>query len=39
MSGFHIFGIALPVLGIVAAMFPNWFGSLTGGPEPPVDVF
>lgn len=39
MSGFRIFGIALAVLGVVAAVFPNWFGPLTGGPEPPVDVF
>ena len=39
MSGFRIFGIALAVLGVVAATFPTWFGPLTGGPEPPVDVF
>ncbi|NNF29524.1 MAG: DUF4345 family protein [Gemmatimonadetes bacterium] len=39
MSGFHIFGIAMAVLGVVAAVFPNWFGPLTGGPEPPADVF
>ncbi|MBT8208707.1 MAG: DUF4345 family protein [Phycisphaerales bacterium] len=39
MSGFRIFGIALAVLGVVAAVFPNWFGPLTGGPEPPGDVF
>lgn len=39
MSGFRIFGIVLAVIGIVAAVFPNWFGPLTGGPEPPVDVF
>ena len=39
MSGYHIFGIALAVLGVVAAVFPNWFGPLTGGPGPPLDVF
>lgn len=39
MSGFRIFGIVLAVLGIAASMFPHWFGPLTGGPEPPADVF
>lgn len=39
MSGFRVFGIALGVLGIVAAVFPHWFGPLTGGPKPPADVF
>ena len=29
----------MAVVGVVAAVFPNWFGALTGGPEPPVDVF
>lgn len=39
MSGYRIFGIVLAVLGVVAAVFPNWFGPLTGGPGPPADVF
>ncbi|NNF57259.1 MAG: DUF4345 family protein [Rhodothermaceae bacterium] len=39
MSGSHIVGIALVVLGALAAVFPTWFGPLTGGPEPPGDVF
>jgi hypothetical protein len=39
MSGFRIFGIVLAVFGAVAAIFPSWFASLTGGPEAPVDVF
>jgi len=39
MSGFRIFGIVLAVLGVVAAVFPGWFGALTGGPEPPVNAF
>ncbi len=39
MTGVRIFGIAMAVLGVVAAVFPTWFGPLTGGPEPPLDVF
>lgn len=39
MSWFRIFGIVLAILGTVAAIFPTWFGALTGGPEPPVDLF
>ena len=39
MSGFRIFGIVLALVGVAAAVFPNWFGPLTGGPEPPTDVF
>ena len=39
MSGYRIVGIVLAVLGVVAAVSPKWFGPLTGGPEPPVDVF
>ena len=39
MSGPRILGIALSVLGLAAAALPHWFGPLTGGPEPPVDVF
>jgi len=39
MTGFQIFGIVLTVAGVVAAVFPGWFGPLTGGPEPAVDVF
>ena len=39
MSGYQVFGIALAALGVVAALLPNWFGPLTGGPEPPLDVF
>lgn len=39
MTGPRIFGIVLAVAGVVAAVFPSWFGFLTGGPGPPVDVF
>ena len=34
-----IVGIALAGVGVVAAVFPGWFGPLTGGPEPPIDVY
>ena len=37
MTGFRIFGIVLAVVGIVAAVFPQWFGPLTGAE--PTDVF
>lgn len=39
MSGFRILGMVLAVVGVVAAMFPSWFGPLAGGPEPAADVF
>ena len=39
MSTTHLVGIVLGVLGVLAAVFPTWFGPLTGGPEPPADVF
>ncbi|MEM9997758.1 MAG: DUF4345 family protein [Bacteroidota bacterium] len=39
MSGSHIVGIALAVLGLLAAVFPHWFGPLTGGSGPPADLF
>ncbi len=39
MSAFRIFGAVLVLVGTVAAAFPDWFGPLTGGPEPPADVF
>lgn len=39
MSVSHIVGIALVVLGAIAAVFPSWFGPLTGGPVPPADLF
>lgn len=37
MSGSHLVGTVLAVLGAVAAVFPHWFGPLTGGP--PADLF
>ncbi len=39
MSGFRIFGIVVAILGVVASVFPTWFEPLTGGPEPPADVY
>ena len=39
MSGVRILGFVLAALGTVAAVFPNWFGPLTGGPEPALDIF
>lgn len=39
MSGFRLLGIVLAGVGVVAAVFPGWFGPLTGGPEPPADVY
>ncbi len=39
MSGLRIFGIVIAVVGVIAAAYPGWFGPLTGGSEPPVDVF
>lgn len=39
MSGIRILGIVLAVVGVIVAVFPGWFGPLTGGPEPPPDVF
>ena len=39
MPELRILGIVLAVVGVVAAVFPDWFGPLTGGPEPPVDVY
>ena len=39
MTGYRILGIALCVVGIVAAAFPSWFGPLTGGPGLPADAY
>ncbi|AWI81037.1 hypothetical protein CEW87_17695 [Parazoarcus communis] len=39
MSELRIFGIALAILGAVAAAFPNWFGLFTGAPEAPTDAY
>ncbi len=35
----RIVGIVVAVVGVVAAVFPGWFGPLTGGPQPPADTF
>jgi hypothetical protein len=38
MSGFRIFGIVLAVVGVVATIFPEWFGPITRATEPTVDI-
>ena len=38
MSGFRILGAVLAVLGVVASIFPSWFGFLTRWPEAPVQI-
>lgn len=39
MPELRILGMVLAGIGAVAAVFPAWFGPLTGGPEPPIDVY
>ena len=39
MSLSHVIGTVLSVVGVAAAVAPEWFGPLTGGPAPPGDVF
>lgn len=39
MNAFRIFGIVVSLIGIAAAIFPQWFGPLTGGAEPAADLF
>ena len=39
MSVSSILGIFFAGVGLVAAIFPDWFGFLTGGPEPPADIY
>lgn len=39
MSGFRILGIVVAILGVVASAFPTWFEPLTGGADPPADVY
>jgi len=39
MSGTQSFGVVLAVVGAVAIAFPSWFAPLTGGAEPPVEIF
>ena len=33
MSGFRIAGIVVAAIGVAAAVFPDWFGPLTGVPS------
>ena len=39
MPELRILGMVLAAVGAVAAVVPGWFGPLTGGPEPPIDVY
>ncbi len=39
MSILRIVGIVVALAGVMLAVFPSWFGPLTGGPEPPADIF
>lgn len=39
MSALVVVGIIVAGLGALMAVFPSWFGPLTGGPEPAPDTF
>lgn len=39
MSGLRLVGIVIALFGAIVAVFPNGFGFLTGGAEPPADLF
>ena len=39
MPELRLLGIVLAGVGAVAAVFPGWFGPLTGSAAPPVDVY
>jgi len=39
MSGLRLFGVVLAALGVVATVYPAWFGPLTGATEPTLDLF
>lgn len=39
MPGLRSVGIFLAVVGAVAAVFPGWFGALTGSVDTPIEVF
>ena len=36
MTGLRIAGIVVALIGVAAAVFPDWFGPLTGAPVPDV---
>lgn len=38
MSKLRILGIVLAVIGIVATVFPEWFGPITRATEPTLDI-
>jgi hypothetical protein len=39
VSGFRIFGIVVALVGVAAAIFPEWFGFLTRATEPTTDLY
>ena len=39
MSGLSILCMVLVGVGVVVSISPDWFGSLTGGPEPSQDIY
>ena len=39
MNGFRIFGLVMTGIGVLASVFPHWFGPLTGAVEPTTDLF
>lgn len=39
MSSIRILGTVLSAVGIVAAVFPHWFGPITGSAEPAGDAY
>lgn len=39
MTGLAVVGLVVVGVGALMAVFPGWFGPLTGGSAPPVDTF
>lgn len=39
MSTIRILGFAAAALGFLVSAFPRWLGPITGGSEPPADLF
>lgn len=39
MNAIRIFGLVVTGVGVLASVFPHWFGPLTGAVEPTADLF